>query len=213
MLVESQLPKRFWAEALSTATYLRNRSPTTALDDVTPYEAWTGEKPNVEHLKVFGCTAYAHIPKDERKKLDPKARKCIMLGYSSEVKGYRLFNPETQRILYSRDVIFNESKFYYKEKTQENNEVETSKESKQLVVQLEVSEEEEKENEENDSNPGEIKEHRPVRNKNAPERYGEWIYTAAEVEPKEPKSYEEAMKDEANKKWTEAMKTELKSEI
>ena len=50
MLSESNLPKRFWAETLSTATYLRNRSPTNALNGTTPYEAWTGDKPNVEHL-------------------------------------------------------------------------------------------------------------------------------------------------------------------
>ena len=62
MLSDSGLPKRFWAEALSTATYLRNRSPTTSLPKITPFEAWTGNKPNLMHLKVFGCQAYAHIP-------------------------------------------------------------------------------------------------------------------------------------------------------
>ena len=88
MLSESKLPKRFWAEALSTAAYLRNRSPTNAVIGMTPYEAWTGDKPSVKHLRVFGCVCYAHVPKDERKKLDPKARECIFLGYSTEVKGY-----------------------------------------------------------------------------------------------------------------------------
>ena len=60
MLSESNLPKSFWAESISTATYLRNRCPTNALVGMTPYEAWTGDKPNVEHLRVFGCIAYAH---------------------------------------------------------------------------------------------------------------------------------------------------------
>ena len=57
----------FWAEAISTAVYLRNRCPTIkAVKEMTPYEAWHGKKkPKVEHLRVFGCDVYAHIPKDE----------------------------------------------------------------------------------------------------------------------------------------------------
>ena len=69
MLADSELPKRFWAEALSTARYLRNHSPTNAVQDKTPYEAWTGSEPNVSHLRIFECDAYAHVPKDERSKL------------------------------------------------------------------------------------------------------------------------------------------------
>ena len=72
MLSTSKLPHKFWAEALVTAVYLRNRSPTRAVEGMTPLEALTGEKPNVEHLKTFGCAAYAHVPKDERQKLDSK---------------------------------------------------------------------------------------------------------------------------------------------
>mgnify|MGYP001799934364 CR=1 FL=1 len=78
MLTGAQLTPMFWAEALSTAVYLRNRSPTKAVKDMNLYEAWTGEKSNVEHLRTFGCTTYAHIPKDERKELDSKASKCIL---------------------------------------------------------------------------------------------------------------------------------------
>ncbi len=55
MLVAANLPHRFWAEALSTATYLRNRSPTKAVSGMTPFEAWTGEKPRVDGLRAFGC--------------------------------------------------------------------------------------------------------------------------------------------------------------
>ena len=65
MLSDLKLPKRFWAEALPTATYLHNRSPTNAVQKMTPYEAWMGMKPNVSHLRVFGCDAYSHLPKDE----------------------------------------------------------------------------------------------------------------------------------------------------
>ena len=75
---------------------------------LTPFEAWMGEKPKVDHLRTFGCAAYSHVAKDERHKLDPKARKCIFLGYGTETKGYRLYNPTQARVLYSRDVLFNE---------------------------------------------------------------------------------------------------------
>ena len=85
MLSDAKLP---WAEALSTAVYLCNRSPTTAVQGKTLFEAWTKEKPDVGHLKAFGCLCYAHVAKDERQKFDSKARKCIMLGYGTEIKAY-----------------------------------------------------------------------------------------------------------------------------
>ena len=93
MLVDAKLPHEFWAEALSTAVYLRNRSPTKAVDGMTPFEAWMKKKPTVSHLRVFGCKAYAHVPKDERGKLDSKAKKCILVGYGEDTKGYRLYDP------------------------------------------------------------------------------------------------------------------------
>lgn len=70
MLAHSKLPESFWAEALNTAVYLRNRSPTKAVSGMTPYEAWTGTKPRVDGLRVFGCQAFVHVPKEQRKKLE-----------------------------------------------------------------------------------------------------------------------------------------------
>ena len=72
------------------------------------YEAISGEKPKVGHLRVFGCTAYLHTPKDERHKFNDKAQKCIFLGYSTNQKGYRLYDPNHCKIVHSRDVKFNE---------------------------------------------------------------------------------------------------------
>ena len=108
MLLDSKLPHNFWAEALVTAAYIRNRIPTKAVDSMTPYEAWTSLKPTVNHFRIFGCDAFVHIPKDERHKLDSKSKKCIFLGYGEQTKGYRLYDPEKKIILYSRDVKFNE---------------------------------------------------------------------------------------------------------
>ena len=80
-LADSELPKSFWAEALTTAVYLRNQSPTKYVEGKTSYEAIYGEKPKAGHLGVL--PAYSHIDKDKRQKLDAKARKCILLGYPS----------------------------------------------------------------------------------------------------------------------------------
>ena len=87
-------------------TYVLNMYPTKALQSITPYEAWHDRKPSVAHLRVFGCLAYALVPEQHRRKLDDKAVKCIFVGYSSESKGYRLYHPQTKRILVSRDVVF-----------------------------------------------------------------------------------------------------------
>ena len=110
MLADSELPKRFWAEALSIPRYLRNRSPTNAVQDKTSYEAWTGNRPNVSHLRIYRCDAYAHVPKDESSKLDSKTRRSIFLGYGQGVKGYRLSDKAHKRISYSRNVVFNETR-------------------------------------------------------------------------------------------------------
>ena len=57
---------------------------------------------------MFGCSTYIHVPKDERKKLDPKAKKSTFLGYGTSRKGYRLYDWKTSSIIHSRDVVFNE---------------------------------------------------------------------------------------------------------
>ena len=75
MIFHADVPLFLWAEAVSTAVYVHNRSPTSALDNKTPYECWYGEKPDVSNLRVFGCVAYYHVPAGQRKKLDPKAKK------------------------------------------------------------------------------------------------------------------------------------------
>ena len=110
MLHEAGLPSSFWAEALATAVYLRNRSPTSAVDGATPYEKWYGSKPDLQHLRVFGCAAYGMVPKGQRRKLDPKAKKLIMVGYSTQHKdGYRLYDPETRQIVIRGDVVWSAS--------------------------------------------------------------------------------------------------------
>ena len=106
MLSNAGLPKQFWAEAVSTACYLINRSPSYAIDKKTPIEVWSGSPANYSDLRVFGCTAYAHV---DNGKLEPRAIKCIFLGYPSGVKGYKLWCPETKKVVISKNVVFYKS--------------------------------------------------------------------------------------------------------
>lgn len=95
-----------------------NRSPTLAVQNITPEEAWSGIRPVVDHLRVFGCITYAHIPDQKRKKLDEKSEKCIFLGVSEHSKAYKLYNPITKKIIVRRDVIFDEEKTWIGATTQ-----------------------------------------------------------------------------------------------
>ena len=112
MLSDAKLPKMFWGEALSTANHIINRLPTASLNDKTPYELLNKKIPNIKYFKVFGCLAYVHIDKESRGKLDFKAKKCLFLGYSATMKAYRLFDLNENRIINSRNLIFDEFKNY-----------------------------------------------------------------------------------------------------
>lgn len=105
LLFDAQLPKSFWAEAVQTAVYLINRSPTSG-HDITPEEAFTGKKPSLSHIHVFGTKCMAQIPKQRRKKLDPKSQEAILVGFGSQIKGYHLYSPQSQKFFYSRNVTF-----------------------------------------------------------------------------------------------------------
>lgn len=110
MILQAKLSKKFWAEAVCAAAYIRNRVITTATG-TTPYERWYGKKPDISHLRVFGCMAYAYIPEVNRQKLDEKTKKMRFVGYSLTQKGYRLYDELTQKVYIRRDVTFNENDF------------------------------------------------------------------------------------------------------
>jgi hypothetical protein len=83
MMLDAKLPMKFWAESIRMATYLHQRTPTAACSHKSPYEVLHGEKPRLDHLRRFGCTAYKYIPKEQRdqKKFGKRSRPCMMLGY------------------------------------------------------------------------------------------------------------------------------------
>ena len=91
MLQHSGLKLEFWAEALQMATYWINLSPSKQSRLEVPKTLWSGKEPTYERLHIFGCEAYAFIPREKRTKLSPHAMKCIFLGYEINGNfGYRL---------------------------------------------------------------------------------------------------------------------------
>ena len=111
MLYEAQLPPSLWGEALATQIHVWNRLSTSSLKGMTPYEAWFQCKPNVSHLRVWGCLAYVFIQKDKRHSLQPHMEKCVFMGYPSGYKGWQFYNPTTQKYIISERAEFDEHVF------------------------------------------------------------------------------------------------------
>ncbi|KAA0051442.1 Retrovirus-related Pol polyprotein from transposon TNT 1-94 [Cucumis melo var. makuwa] len=109
MISEAKISKTFWAEALTTATYTVNRSPCVSIDMKTPEERWIGATPKLSNLKPFGCTTYVYI---KQSKIEPRALKCMFIGYPDGVKDYKLWDFFKERSLISRDVVFKENEIY-----------------------------------------------------------------------------------------------------
>jgi hypothetical protein len=91
-----------------TVVYVQNRSSHCALGFKTPEEMFTGKKPEVSHLKIFGYTVFIHIPKEKRNKLEPSGKKGIFVGYCEVSKAFRIYIPGHRHIEISRDVTFDE---------------------------------------------------------------------------------------------------------
>ncbi|KAK4382288.1 Retrovirus-related Pol polyprotein from transposon TNT 1-94 [Sesamum angolense] len=108
LLISSGLAKSFWGEALLTAAYLINRSPSVPLVGKVPEHVWSGKNVDLSSLRVFGCSAFVFQNND---KLEPRAQKCVFIGYPEGVKGYRLWlrNQTGFKVVISKDVTFNES--------------------------------------------------------------------------------------------------------
>lgn len=107
MLLGAGVSKGFWGEAAETACYLITKCPSIALNFKTPQEIWIGKAPSLNHLKVFGCSAYAHIRQD---KPQPRAKKIIFLGYLEGVKRYKPWctYEGSKKVIISIGVTFNE---------------------------------------------------------------------------------------------------------
>lgn len=231
MLSEKKVPKIFWPEAVNWAIHVLNRSPTLAVKGVTPEEAWSGNKPYVDYFRVFGCIAYVHTPDARRTKLDDKSVKCVLLGVSEESKAYRLYNPISEKIVISRDVVFaeNEAWNWNSSSDEKNNDIlqwddmEEEENEENQVVEEDVNEEVEEEainSPSSESNEEEIVSPVQGRNRREPVWWQDYVSGEGLSEEDEeqnfvmftasadPTTFEEA---ERSSKWREAMKMEIKA--
>ena len=230
MIHGAGLSDMYWAEAVLTAVIIRNRSPTTAVQHMTPHECFYGKKPNVSNFKVFGCTAYMHISKEQRRKWDVKSVKFIFIGYSINSKGYRLWDPKAKRIHISREVIFFEEDFDGRISCSQSLKgnlqsdivlpsttiLNETDDQEAVINQDDIA----RDNDENNEEQRELL-RRSTRNKKAPERNdfltGNWwevdeaLYICVDDVMGEPRTVKEALESPDKSKWKEALDVEYKS--
>ena len=110
MLHDQGLPLHLWAEACNIAVYVHNRCPHRILGMSTPEEAYSGKKPDLSHLRIFGANVYMHVTKDARKKLELTAEVGIFVGYTDTPHNYHVYLPDSGKTVVRRDIKFQEEK-------------------------------------------------------------------------------------------------------
>ncbi|KZV50197.1 endoribonuclease Dicer3b-like [Dorcoceras hygrometricum] len=113
LLIESSVPPKFWVETLTTASFLINRLPSSALDFDSPYFRLHGHHPTYTNLHIFGCVCFMHLPSPEKHKLSAQSVRCAFLGFSPTSKGYLCYDPISNRVRISRNVIFFENQWFF----------------------------------------------------------------------------------------------------
>ncbi|GKA59316.1 ribonuclease H-like domain-containing protein [Tanacetum coccineum] len=109
LLFQAHLPPNYWTEALNMAVYLLNILPSRAINNEIPFTRLFGAQPDYSVLRVFGCLCYPHI--DTNHKLGPRATPSIFLGHAANHFGYRCLDLNTNKIIISRHVTFDETVF------------------------------------------------------------------------------------------------------
>src|SRR5436853_6107718 len=111
VMSHAELPSSFWGYSLLTATFTLNRVPSKSVQK-TPYEIWTGRRPSMSFMRIWGCQAY--VRRQATDKLGPKSDKCIFVGYPKETKGYYFYNPTEGKVFVARTGVFLEREFVSK---------------------------------------------------------------------------------------------------
>ena len=110
MMSHADLPNSFWGHALLTTTYTLNRVPSKKVEK-TPYEIWSGKKPHMSYIKIWGCEVY--VKWQVSTKLEPKSDRCLFVGYPEETRGYYFYNPSEGKVFVARTGVFLEKGFYF----------------------------------------------------------------------------------------------------
>ncbi|XP_073811912.1 uncharacterized protein [Musca autumnalis] len=230
LLIDADLPKSFWGEAVSTANYIQNRVLTRATK-TTPYELWYGKKPDISNLHIFGSKCFVHIPSEKRQKLDSTANKMIFLGYDANSKGYRCYDASKNKVVVSRDVRFTEIElrdcsmdFPQKkqgtlqieeenlpvsdsvsnsDESQTSRSVTSNQENEEAISNVHIQEESENEEEQT------VRVSKRSTKGIAAKRLIDEIWMANHES--EPKTYDEAINSDDKDKWFDAMQEEIKA--
>ena len=108
MMKAKSMLARFWGEAVTTAVFNLNRTPTKALKGKTPFKAWFGHKPSVSFLQTFGYIGHVRKTKPVLTKLEDRSTPMVLLGYEEGTKAYWPYNPCRGKVVVSRDIMFDE---------------------------------------------------------------------------------------------------------
>lgn len=220
--------------------HVLNLSPSVPLDGDIPDRVWTGKEVSYNHLRVFGCKAYVHIPKDERSKLDSKTRECVFIRYGLDDLGYRFHDPVNKKLIRSRDPVFLEDQIVHDIEKGQNLEPISRSDLVDLNhiplahVPIEVEETvegetstsreshihddgdhdhdfmAEQEVEEDDEQPEEVPLRRSTRDRQPSTRYTHDQYVLL-TDAGEPECYNEAVSSECKNLWIDAMNDEMES--
>ncbi|UYV76010.1 hypothetical protein LAZ67_13002124 [Cordylochernes scorpioides] len=203
MIYAKNMSLKLWAEAVNTATYVLNRTGPTQIEGKTPYELWFDKKPAVDHLRIFGTECFVHVPDEKRRKLDAKSEKGILVGYCSNKDGYRIWMPNSNKVVTSRDVIFKETIPTFS--------LDIEKRNKELSSNQidEKNDTQDIEKIESNVQTSDVYNLRDRSNISKPQRYIDAEINIAES--LEPKTYKEAMDSPNAQFWKEAMNEEMNS--
>lgn len=221
LIFDAKMEKVFWEEAVATSAFLANRTPSSTLpENKTPAELWYKQKPNLNKIKIFGCTSYVHIPAEDRKgKLDSRSQKMFLVGYTDN--GYRLWNSKDQNIISARNVVFDETKMMNQENKKVEKEVSYQNEDMESVSNGSsnpVSEEFYLDNGSNENEENIVEndnEERPRRQTRLPEKFKDYnmddglmaALLTGNLESDVPQTYSEAVS--IGNGWETAIQSEL----
>ena len=153
MLIESNLPRKFWAKAMNTSCYIINRAMVRPLNRKTPYELFKGKRPSIAHFKIFDAKCFVHInDKRDTNKFEAKSEPRIFLGYFATSRAYEIYNSKHDYIEESPHVVFDkvannhlckdedESEFIKKNTGQKDDEEETKSEDQKIKSRIQGEE-------------------------------------------------------------------------